>query len=233
MFSTLFAPLLLVVPVLALPNVKHQCCNLSNTTLLLPSNQTALAVPTDAPSFVAVAVGVQNYTCNATALTYSNVGAVADLFDVSCISGTSQFSTIGNDAFGIWNHTSSSVTGQDVIKKLGLNLQLLGHHYYVPNPNTTAGSPAISPKWDFTSDAEKGNAEAFVIGAKVGDLPAPTGKNDVDWVQLKKVEGELANTVYRVKTKGGQPPTSCTVGDPSLSVKYTAQYWLYGANFKR
>jgi hypothetical protein len=124
------------------------------------------------------------------------------------MSGTPQFSTIGIDAFGIWNHTSSSITAQDVIKKLGLNLKLLGRHYYVPNPNTTAGSPAISPKWDFTSDAEKGNVEAFVIGGKVGDLPAPTGKNDVDWVQLKKVEGELANTVYRVETKGGQPPTS-------------------------
>jgi len=110
--------------------------------------------------------------------------------------------------FGIWNHASSSVTPKDVIKKLGRNLLVLGHHYYVPNPNITAGSPAISPKWDFTSDTEKGNAEAFVIGAKVGDLPAPTGKNDVDWVQLEKVEGELANTVYRVYTKGGQPPTS-------------------------
>lgn len=71
MFFISFTPLLLAVPVLALPNVKHQCCNLSNTTLLLPSNQTALAAPIGAPSFVAVAVGVQNYTCNATALTYS------------------------------------------------------------------------------------------------------------------------------------------------------------------
>lgn len=107
------------------------------------------------------------------------------------------------------------------------------------------GSPAISPVWDFTSGAEKGNAEAFVIAAVVGDIPAPTGKEDVDWLQLKNVEGELADTVYRIDTKGGQPPMSvsrvkslsytllvcsfcfcleCTADAPLLSVKFTTKY---------
>jgi hypothetical protein len=87
----------------------------------------------------------------------SNVGAVAELFDISCLSGTSAFNTIQNDAFGIWDNVSSSVTAREVIKKLGRDLLVLGQHYYVPNPNITAGSPVISPKWDFTSGAEKGN----------------------------------------------------------------------------
>jgi len=230
--SISLASLLLALPTLALPSVK-QCCNLSNATLPLPSNQTALTELTSAPSFVAVAVGAQNYTCNATSLTYYNVGAVAELFDISCLSDTPAFTTIQNDAFGVWDNASPSVTAQDVIKKLGHNLLILGQHYYVPNPNTTAGNPAISPKWDFTSASEKRKAEAFVIGAKIGDLPAPTGKSDVDWVQLKKVEGELADTVYRVDTKGGQPPASCTAGAPLLSVKYTAQYWLFGGSVKQ
>jgi hypothetical protein len=91
---------------------------------------------------------------------------------------------------------------------VGDNPLVLGQHYYVPNPKPAAGSPAVSPKWDFTSNAEKGNAEAYVIGAKVGDLPAPTCSDDIDWVQLKNVEGELANAVYRVDTMGGQPPAS-------------------------
>jgi len=230
MLSISLALLILAVPAMALPKAK--CCTLSKVKLSLPSNQTVLTGQTSAPSFVAVAVGVQNYTCNSTSLTYSNVGAVAELFDISCLSGTPAFSTIQNDAYGIWNHAPTSVTAQDVIKKLGRNPLVLGQHYYVPNPNTTAGNPAISPKWDFTSGAEKGNAQAYVVGAKIGDLPAPTGKSDVDWVQLKKVEGELADTVYRVDTKGGQPPTSCTAGAPLLSVKYTAQYWLFGGSVK-
>ena len=141
-------------------------------------------------------------------LNISNVGAVAKLFDISCLSGSSAFNTIQNDAFKIWNNSASSVTPQQVTKKLGHDLLVLGEHYYVPNPNITTGSPAISPKWDFTSNAEKGNAEAYVIGAKIASLPAPSSKNDIDWVQLKKVEGGLADAVYRVDTKGGQPPAS-------------------------
>ena len=136
------------------------------------------------------------------------MGAVAELFDISCLYSTHLFTTIQDDAFNIWQHAPPSLTAQEVINKLNRQPTVLGQHYFVPNANTTAGNPALSPKWDFTSNAEKGNAQAFFIGAKVGDLPAPTGKGDVDWLQLKNVAGKLADTVYRVDTKGGQPPAS-------------------------
>lgn len=225
--------LFLVIPALALPNLKFRGCNLSDAKIPLPSNQTVLAQPTSVPSFVGLGVGVQNYTCDATSLTYSNVGAVAQLFDMSCLIGTPLSTTIQNDAFNIWNNAPSSFTAQDIIKTLCPHPLVLGQHYFVPNPNPAVGSPTISPKWDFTADSEKGNAEAFVIGAKVGDLPAPTSKSDVDWLQLKNVEGQLADTIYRVETKGGQPPSSCTAGAPLLTVKYTSQYWLYGGSIKQ
>jgi len=231
MLSISLASLLLAVPALALPKLSG--CNLSNAKLSLPSNQTVLAQPTGAPSFVGLGVGVQNYTCNATSLTYSNVGAVAELFDISCLSGTPLFTTIQNGAFDLWDKAPASLTAQDIIQKLGSRPIILGQHYFVANPLPAPGSPALSPKWDFTSDSEKGNAQAFVIGAKVGDLPAPTGKSDVDWLQLKSVEGELASTIYRVDTKSGQPPSSCTAGAPLLSVKYTAIYWFYGGSVKQ
>jgi hypothetical protein len=110
--------------------------------------------------------------------------------------------------FTIWSKAPSDFTTQQFISALGNNPLVLGQHYYVPNPKPTMGSPAVSPKWDFTSDAEQGHAEAFVIGAKVGSLPAPTGSHDIDWVQLRNVEGQLADTIYRVDTRGGQPPAS-------------------------
>ena len=134
--------------------------------------------------------------------THRSAGAVVEVFDISCFSGSSLFNTIQNDAFNIWNNVSSNVTTQDVIKAFGDAPVVLGQHYFIANGSS------ISPVWDFTSDAEKGNAEAFVVAAVVGDIPAPTGADDVDWLQLKKVEGELADTVYRVETKGGQPPAS-------------------------
>jgi len=153
---------------------------------------------------------------------------------MSCFSGTPLFNTIQNEAFNIWNNVSSNVTTQDVIKTFGDAPVVLGQHYFIANgTDPVTHSQAISPVWDFTSDAEKGNAEAFVVAAVVGDIPAPTGTDDVDWLQLKNVEGELANAVYRVETKGGQPPASCAAGAPMLSVKFTTQYWLFGGCVKK
>jgi hypothetical protein len=170
-----------------------------------------------------------------------NVGAFAELLDISCHYGTPAFSSMQDGLYTTWSQAPSSFTAQDLISAAGNNPLVLGQHYYVSKDKCAAGSPALSPKWDFTSNAERGNAAAFLIGAKVGNLPAPTGSNNVDWVQLKNAEGELADTVYRVDTKGGQPPSSvskamhhgltpplkllqCTAGDPPLTVRYTAKY---------
>ena len=54
----------------------------------------------------------------------------------------------------------------------------------------------------------KGNPNAFVLANKTGDVPAPTGSQDVDWLQLTGAEGSLAKTVFRLNTKAGQPPSS-------------------------
>jgi len=69
-----------------------------------------------------------------------------------------------------------------------------------------------------------------VVAAGVGNIPSPDGTNDVTWVQLKKVQGDLADSVYRVETVGGQPPSSCTAGSQPVSIKYTAQYWFFGGS---
>lgn len=225
-----FALLLLAIPALAWPTATTSC-DLSNAILSVPSNQIALVQPTSAPSFVTLGLGVQNYTCDPTSQTYLNVGAVAELFDISCFYGTLAFSSIQDDMYTIWSQAPPDFTTEQFISALGKRPIVLGQHYYVPNPQPTMGSPVVSPKWDFTSDAEQGNPEAFVIGAKVGDIPAPTGSNNIDWVQLRNVEGQLADTVYRVDTKGGQPPASCTVDAPLLTVRYTAKYWLFGGAY--
>lgn len=81
-----------------------------------------------------------------------------------------------------------------------------GQHYYVTNPITGSG---IDPKWDFTSQgADAGKSDAFVVAAKVNGASAPTGSQDIDWVQLGSLTGNLAKQVYRVQTRLGQPPAS-------------------------
>lgn len=199
-------------------------CDLSSARLQVPTDQTQLIAPTYAPSFIGIGVGTQNYTCNATKSTYELIGAVAELFDGSCLYGTPAFESAPTTVYDVWSATTG-ITIQEVITTLGLtpDAAMLGQHYYVPNP---MGS-GLSPKWDFTlSGVTAGNPNAYVIGVKIGDLPS-SDSSDIDDLMVKAVEGELASEVFRVETNGGQPPTQCAAGDSNITVKYTAQYWFF------
>ena len=102
-----------------------------------------------------------------------------------------------------------SVTVFDVIAEYQGNPGVLGQHYFITNPVTGSG---LSAKWDFTSASEAGRAGAFVVGAKSGDVPAPADPGtDVDWLSLAAAQGALAQQVFRVETRGGQPPASVSV----------------------
>jgi hypothetical protein len=78
---------------------------------------------------------------------------------------------------------------------------------------TSPTGTGISPIWDFTSSGNfAGDANAYVIGAKVGDIPAPTKPTtNVDWLALNGVQGALASKIFRIDTVGGQPPTSVSI----------------------
>ncbi|KAJ7669539.1 hypothetical protein DFH06DRAFT_1181434 [Mycena polygramma] len=203
-------------------------CDISGAKMTLPSNQTLLAAPTQSPSYIGLAIGTQNYTCGSTG-TYTNVGAVAELFDASCFYGTPEFPELQKLAYTIWESAPPAVPISEIIKFLQpfhATFNVLGQHFFVTSPSGTG----LSPRWDFTSGALTGHADAFVIAAKAGDIPAPTGSADVDWLSLNKVQGDLATQVFRINTVGGQPPASCTAGSPPIEVKYASMYWLYGSS---
>ena len=136
-----------------------------------------------------------------------SIGAVAQFFDISHLYPTHEFSTIQDDAYNFWSHCPST----DPLEK-GLAAQLhhkfgvdkLGVHYFVIHNST------LSPKFDFTQTT--GKPDGFVIAAKTGDIPAPNPAN-VDWLALTKVEGGLANQVFRVDTDAGKPPSSVGISD--------------------
>jgi hypothetical protein len=196
--------------------------DISSAKLVLPAGQTNLTAPTAPASYIALGVGTQNYTCSA-AGTYASAGAVAEVFDISCLYGTPLFDQIADKAIQIWKSAPASVTVEKIIEYIPDVSVVLGQHYFVPNAGAT------SPKWDFTSS---GNSDAFVLGAKVGGLTAPTGKQDVDWLQLKNNGGGLADAIYRTDTKEGQPPASCAPGSGPITVKYVSKYWLFGGSVK-
>ncbi|KAJ6555988.1 hypothetical protein B0H19DRAFT_947294 [Mycena capillaripes] len=202
--------------------LKQECCDTSKAVMDLPANQTALVTPATAPQFVLLGVGIQNYTCSGT--TFASIGAVAALFDISCLDRSPQFAKVQTTAFNIWERVPARVPATAIGALVGAP-HLDGFHYFVTSPSGTG----ISPEWDFTSTGRfAGNSTAFVIGAKVGDILALTDSaTNIDWLSLNGVEGDLASQIFRIDTVGGQPPTSCVAGSAPISVKYTAKYYLF------
>ncbi|KAH9478605.1 hypothetical protein JR316_0009062 [Psilocybe cubensis] len=227
-FTTLLS-LSALAPLLSVSGlaVKRSGCSLSN--LKLSNLPPPLVAPSFPPSFVGIAIGTQNYTCSS-AGTYTNVGALAELFDASCVYNSPIFPTLPSIASAAWEIAPPSLPISEVISTLhGFSSpSILGQHYYVTNPITGSG---ITPKWDFTSQgADAGKSDAFVVAAKVNGAAAPTGSQDIDWVQLGSLTGDLAKQVYRVQTRLGQPPASCTVGSKDIQVKYAALYYGFGGS---
>ena len=79
------------------------------------------------------------------------------------------------------------------------NIKVEGQHYFVNQSGT------LVPVWDLRSS---GNPNAIVFAQKVKSAPSPDGPENIDWVELKKLSGGLANEVYRVDTVKVQPPST-------------------------
>jgi Protein of unknown function (DUF3455) len=137
----------------------------------------------------------------------SSLGAVSQIFDVSCLFGGPEFSDIQEDAFKIWNECQDTDPLEPRIVQLFEQLwdiPIVGQHYFVDGNNDT-----LVPIFDFTSSGRtKGNKNAIFYGKKIEDVQSPDGGDDIDWLELQKVSGELADKLYRVFTVKGQPPAS-------------------------
>jgi hypothetical protein len=111
----------------------------------LPANQTALAVPAgEKTSFAALGRGVQNYTCSA-AGNWTSVGAVAQLFDISCLTSSHNFLSLPSEALKIPfdpHYNASAACGKI---QIGKRITLAGTE---PTSTSTHG-PKPSSKRDF------------------------------------------------------------------------------------
>ncbi|KAF8599520.1 hypothetical protein BDV93DRAFT_560323 [Ceratobasidium sp. AG-I] len=202
-------------------------CSVASAKLSLPANQTSVAVPSGTPIYVALGFGIQNYTCGTTG-TFASIGAVAQLFDLSCAVNSASFPTVQQKVYNLGPNAQGPTLISNIRAVLGYPPTLLGNHYFITNP--AVGGTGVSPTFDFRAGVKKGDANAFVVAKKIGDLASPSGSANVDWLGLQNIGGliggALANNVMRVDTYGGQPPASCTSG-ASISVPYTAKYWFY------
>ncbi|GAB1527602.1 hypothetical protein RhiTH_010778 [Rhizoctonia solani] len=235
LFSTLFAilstsVLVSAAPAYAPPGIKLTGCPISNAKVNIPAGQTAVTVPSGNPVYIALGVGVQNYTCGSTG-TFASSGAVAKLFDISCLVNTPLFPGIQDMVYSVArNDRGQALVAkmETVLKAVPLTPLVLGDHYFIPNP-TTNGT-GLTPVFDFRAGIKKEDPSGFVAVKKLGNIPSPAGSSNVDWLMLQNlggtVGGTLASTVLRVDTKSGQPPASCTP-NATISVPYTTKYWMY------
>lgn len=181
---------------------------------------------------VAIGRGTQNYTCdlsNATAVP-SAVGAVATLFNASCVAATypDLLNMLPRVALAFNLTTSESNTYADNLVPASTNERLApgnymisGHHYFLNtktpffNLDTTNGQLGEVPAGKNAS-----------VAAPADAVKGQGGEDAVAWLKLTAKEGATGRIqeVYRVETAGGSPPTTCTGMAAAFEVQYSAQY---------
>ena len=116
--------------------------------------------------------------------------------------------TVQNDLFNFWNSSQAEdVTVQDLIETLPCAdppTPISNQHYFISND---AGG--ISPVWDFRATPKfEGVADAVIVAKVLANVSDANPTQNVSWLHLGKVSGDIADEVYRIFTVGGVPPSS-------------------------
>jgi hypothetical protein len=186
---------------------RANACGVSN--LSPPVAPTPLPAPASGSKLMLVAIGkgTQNYSCadsNPTTVP-SAVGALANLYNASCIAAASQdyLNTVTQLAYQV---SSNALSG----------LPTVGQHYFVDTTTPTFGI----------------NSVGITECKKSGVSSAPTNSNgNVPWLFLTAQSTgttDQVTNVYRLETQGGSAPATCSGITPGVfTVPYTAQYWFF------
>lgn len=169
---------------------------------------------------------LKNYTCSSPTAAPTPFGAVAGLYNASCVAG--KFSNILN----LIIPAALSIPAPSKPVLFPANLALSGHHYF-PDPTT--------PTFDFrTPRSNYGVYYAKRVAnttAPAGSQAALDGAPAVPWLKLAVIEAPpdaipadiVGNVkeIYRVNTAGGSAPKTCEGRPASFQVEYSAEYWFY------
>ena len=163
----------------------------------------------------------QNYTCASSTASPVQIGAVATLYNATCIAAEypSQLQSLPTQALSLPSGAAP------------INLLISGVHYFVDTTTPT-----------FNMDTILTGSLGFTFAKKLSNVTAPAGSNPgvpgqaygaVPWLKLEhETTGELGpiREVYRLNTAGGQPPSSCTdqvLAPEMIQVQYAAEYWFW------
>ncbi|CEO60316.1 hypothetical protein PMG11_04948 [Penicillium brasilianum] len=210
-------------------------CNLANANL--PLNDTKVKLPNPSSNmnlkYIVLGRGTQNYSCPSSSSSHNSrktskptaTGAVATLFDASCIASKSLTLL----------HEMPVFIGRTPLGSLALLAELLTHttnssdlvigeHYF-----NAAGDPFFSLTLSGSNAWMVSKKDASVTAPKrVSHIAGDNGDEDVAWLKLSSTDGHDIKEVYRVMTFEGSPPSTCAGQNDTILVDYAAEYWFYG-----
>ena len=139
------------------------------------------------------------------------------MLDITSLYPLIDFWQIQQQAFNDWSYfPSDDPLDPDLFQILNEDyyMPILGQHYFIEQDKK------LTPVWDFRADgATKGNSSAIIVAKEAGDTPSPSGYPNVDWLELTRVSGGLADKVFRVYTVGGDPPESVSISRSAIVLR--------------
>jgi hypothetical protein len=167
---------------------------------------------------VAVGRGTQNYTCDTTqpASAPKAVGALATLFNVTCLAASPQNLVAQIPSFALGYPVPTSDVSDSTINTL-----LSGHHFF-----TNATTPFFNLQTDKHNYGSVGCLKQSACDAPADAPKGVNGLGSVPWLKLAGFEGDY-NEVYRVDTAGGNPPKTCQGMADKFQVEYAAAYYFF------
>ncbi|MCJ1256191.1 hypothetical protein MMC24_004011 [Lignoscripta atroalba] len=199
-------------------------CNLAST--IMPASSPPLPPPSPGLYLYHVALGrgTQNYTCASPSATPAAFGAVATLYNASCV--TASIPPGSRNAPDLSSAALKIATSRLSTSTLA-NLVLSGYHYF---------SSGTTPVFNLNSP----NGQLGVTSAKkVTSSPAPSTADrgqygTVPWLKLDLDSTRAGSMgpvkeIYRINTAGGSPPATCAGQPASFQIDYAAEYWFYAS----
>ena len=200
---------------------KLPACSLSNATLpssALPSPSSNLTV-----YHVAIGRGTQNYTCASDTAVPIAAGALATLFNASCIAADYPeiLATLPNATLQV----ALPVQGALLFPS---NILTSGHHYFSDATTPTFNLDTQIGDYGITF-SKKNSTTPAPAGAAAGPVGVSPVYGAVPWLKLTAKEGTVGSVkeVYRVNTAGGSPPPTCSGMGSAFEVQYAAEYWFF------
>lgn len=198
----------------------NSVCNLDGLTV--PIAPTALPALGEGLHIAHISVGwgTQNYTCANSTAKPVQVGALAHLYNVTCQAATTDPEIIHTNLDYFYNFIETNAGVRE--------RTLSGLHDFTADgvPRFNLSTPEhnygiVTAKKDAGSDAPKHTPTASAAAN-----PTSSALPDVPWLKLKATGGDYKE-VYRVYTRGGSAPSSCSESKiGAFEVPYFAVYYF-------